>query len=87
MFKEDATMQIALASSGGRAFMTTPLACSRSGGWISRLKITYEDGTVRSNQRYAMREVRSFRSPPTALMPNDRTRAGLEQVAKRRWSR
>jgi hypothetical protein len=81
-------MQIALASAGGRAFMTTPLARPRSRGWISRLKITYEDGTVRNgNQRCAMREVRSFRSPPTALMPNDRTRAGLEQVAKRRWSR
>jgi len=39
---------IALASSGGRAFMTTPPTCPPTGNWISRLTITYQDGTVDS---------------------------------------
>jgi hypothetical protein len=38
--------EIARVSSGGRAFMTTPASCPRAGKWISRLTITYEDGTV-----------------------------------------
>jgi hypothetical protein len=38
--------EIAPVSSGGQAFMTTPPKCPRSGSWISRLTITYEDGTM-----------------------------------------
>ena len=43
---KEVNQEIALASSGGRAFMTTPPTCPRSGNWISRLTITYEDGTI-----------------------------------------
>jgi hypothetical protein len=38
--------QIALASSGTRAFMTTPATCASSGKWVARLTITYDDGSV-----------------------------------------
>jgi hypothetical protein len=32
--------------SGGRAFLTTPPTCPRSGRWISHSTVTYEDGSV-----------------------------------------
>jgi hypothetical protein len=40
--------EITPVSSAGQSFMTTPPSCPRSGHWISRLTITYEDGTVES---------------------------------------
>ena len=43
---KEVNQEIALVSSGGQAFMTTPSSCPRSGRWISQLTITYEDGTV-----------------------------------------
>jgi hypothetical protein len=45
---KEVNQEIALVSSGGQAFMTAPPTCTRSGKWISRLTITYEDGTVES---------------------------------------
>jgi hypothetical protein len=40
--------QIAAAVSDHGAFMTTPAVCPRDRQWVSRLTITYEDGSVDS---------------------------------------
>jgi hypothetical protein len=45
---KEVNQEIAPAFTDGGAFMTTPKRCPRSGAWVSRLTITYQDGTVES---------------------------------------
>lgn len=85
---KEVNQEIALVSSGGQAFMTTPPSCPRSG----KVDLTTDDHLRRRdrgnrNQRYAMREVKPLRRVWAASVSTGQRRPGSRQPRAWRWSR